>query len=108
MGHGQLSRQRVRHGRSALSCGHGVAAQRIGEECQEPPYAPANNSKPPDSYRGLVQEALNALSKVCRNANRSKRLEGGEYHSEVCSNAKLITRAALDPKRHGGIRREKC
>ena len=34
MGHGRLSRHRVRHGRSALSCGHRVAAQRIGEECQ--------------------------------------------------------------------------
>ena len=39
LGHGRL--QRVRHGRSALSCGHGVAAQRIGEECHKRKcYAP--------------------------------------------------------------------
>ena len=32
--HGRLSRQRVRYGRSALSCGRAIAAQQIGEECQ--------------------------------------------------------------------------
>ena len=50
-----------------------------------------------DRMYKLLQEALDPLSKVGRNGDRSHGLERGEYHSKLRFNAKFIARAALDP-----------